>query len=162
MTALLVLAAVAFIGGAFGLNFWLKSRQDAEEARWVPLGNTGLKYCPEQTLAAFLEAAFFDALAALETHTQTIPSQILRILQGWKIDVRPTRTWLNWRLQSVAGESYLDGYVIRVGSDYAALVHEIWHVCLYRSTGDEDAEHLTFEASGVNRAAEAYQAGLTN
>jgi hypothetical protein len=161
-----IIAAIAAAAGiTAGVVGW-----SATTVRWTPVpGHPGSGYAfespPTSAQVMRLLAALEAARAAIAHRCWWTPQLVELALSRVNVLVAKGLTFPNPAAETNVGQaselhgSY-KGYGVRVGSDLAALCHELGHRILECATGDMDAYHRSFKAVGLTAAIEEYSVWL--
>ena len=153
----LVVAFFAAVGALLGSKHLAAKRA---LAKWRPIADTGLFFLPEQIDETSLAFAVRRSAFVLFTHGPWQPADVWRAIDKWKISVRPTLKWIS-EGKLVAGQTNTAMGVVEVGSDLAALAHELAHVCEFKLQGFTDDAHKTWASRGLTWAEKEYLKGPT-
>jgi hypothetical protein len=81
-----------------------------------------------------------------------------RACDGVRVKVMPTPEWHDVWQRKIAGDEA--GEYVTVGSDFAALLHELAHLVELRLDGVVDAAHAGWAAKGIRAAEDDFAAWL--
>ena len=147
----LIVAIVGLLGMA-GLIVWMLRRT---AVRWSVLSGwptVMVSGVGDEDLRR-VEAAYTTAVRAL---TAVWPAAA-----EWagetRLVVHPEPGWCPAEGRCLSGLTWVDLGLIEVGSDLAALAHELAHLLQWRIDRRTDPEHLNWEALGINAAVGAYR-----
>lgn len=105
------------------------------------------------------KACLRNACYQLNLHGAFKDDYVYGALAGVKILVNDTPLFKGHDTgESVAGEAYVETNTLKIGSDFAALCHEIGHLIEYRKTGIIDGAHVGWTKNGFLTAIDAYAA----
>ena len=82
------------------------------------------------------------------------------VLRGVRVCVRPEVRWLDQGGQMVAGLTIKESRTLVVGTDLAALCHELAHLVQWDIERREEFGHETWTVRGITSAVDAWQAWL--
>lgn len=141
----LIVNFFAAVGVAIFLT--LRKRREQEQAfdeLFNPVAGAGVPVRAAGAVPTDLGTAFNNALAALAGNPW--PLDVLKAhLTGLRIAVRPEASWVDCADRRVAGLAYPGTKTIEVGSDLAALAHEMAEIVYTELTGQEDFQARTWE-----------------
>ena len=80
------------------------------------------------------------------------------VAHNTKFIVQPVPEWTDIWGRKIAGSS--SGQVVTVGSDLAALCHELAHRCEWELDGRTDDAHVSWTSRGIHAAIDQYAAEL--
>lgn len=156
--ALTLLVVMLTLVGAIMVRAYLRQRID-----WKTTPRGFLYHALGPMDPARLDAHITLALTCLREHSDFTPQTLQKTAAQTRIIVQRVTSWHSpAHGTSVAGLS--TGMTIHVGSDLAALAHELAHECEFTEggAGAQDFTHATWSARGIQRAVDVYERERTN
>lgn len=150
---LVLLVLVIGLAGAIMVPAYLRQRIDWKT---TPRGYLYFAHTPLDPVR--LDAHIGLALRCLREHSDFSPVLLERTAARTRIIVQRVTSWHSpAHGTSVAGVS--TGMTIHVGSDLAALAHELAHECEFEEggAGAQDFTHATWLGRGIQRAVDVYE-----
>lgn len=151
-----VVVLLASLGVVFGIVLpWLKLQPVFRSLPLLPsVKATGV------VNDALLASAITHAVDELVAHGAWRRHEVeATVLRGVRVTVRPEVRW-EYGAQTVAGLCIVESRDLIVGTDLAALCHELAHLVQWDVEGREEYGHETWTLRGVTQAVDAWQAWL--
>ena len=159
-----IVGALIIIGGCFAAFFgfaaWDIKRRLANTG-YTPLPEwPAVKACilaPGVTTVR-VAAALANAVMCLAHYAGWDEAKVRAVAAKQQIKVEATPAWTDRWGRHVGGTSAFG--TLQVGSDLAALCHELAHACETEWTGTTDESHATWQQNGIQRAIDSYESGV--
>jgi hypothetical protein len=136
------------------------------DVQWPSTGPApkGVKYATEGVCdAARLARACIAATQCLATLGPWDVQALTELLDAVRIFVKGSPTFIDARRRSVAGEAFADRQLIVIGSDFAALCHELAELAYTNATGGSDWQATEWAGrDAVSAAVAAYVKEMEN
>jgi hypothetical protein len=130
----------------------------ASTVEWRPLEGYykgAVWYSQAEKDPKFVLAAMQQAETQLIAHTKWTAANLALVGHAVQLYIMEKATWTDGWGRPVAGLQ--SNHVLVVGSDLAALCHELAHLCEKIVDQTEDAEHASWQDSGIFAAINAYE-----
>jgi hypothetical protein len=134
---------------------------------WKPLPGyyPGAMYmAPKDVPPALIVKRLQRAETELINNTRFTAANLALVGHLIRVSVRESESWSDLSRRLVAGQAGTDpergGYVVDVGRSMLALAHEMAHMCELVIDGQVQYDHAGWEAAGIRKAEEAYEAWL--
>lgn len=152
-----VVVLLASLGVVFGIVLpWLKAQPVFRALPLLPsVKASGV--VNDALLASAITRAVDELVAHGAWRRHEVEATVLR---GIRVTVRPEVRWQDAHGQWVAGLCIVESRDLIVGTDFAALCHELAHLVQWDVEGREEYGHETWTLRGVTQAVDAWQAWL--